>query len=38
MEKNNCEIKNCSNEATHLASTETNIIEICILNPYNGCT
>lgn len=29
MVKNNCEIEGCQNEATHLAGTETKIIEIC---------
>jgi hypothetical protein len=29
MEQNNCEIKGCSNEATHITATETKYIEIC---------
>lgn len=29
MAQNNCEIEDCLNEATHLAGTETKIIEIC---------
>lgn len=29
MEQNKCEVAGCNNPATHLTTTESNIIEIC---------
>lgn len=29
MAQSNCQIEGCTNEATHLTSTETKYIEIC---------
>ena len=35
MAKSKCEIPGCDNEATHLTSTESKIIEICA-DHWNG--